>query len=653
MLTHIGQKSFCIEISMRVEKLFTLILLNLFILFPVFSNDTFYYTNIESVIKIDNGVQVFRDSKHQLQIADFISGSIPMAENADGVLNFENTADHIWLKFAVKNTTSESIFLQFGNSELENVTCYVLENGKLVSIQQSGSKHPYHTRYLNSNKISLPLGSHNPTVFIKINSGSVMYMPLLLGSLKSLSGINHKEDLFNGSMIGIMLVLIFYNFFLFLAIRDRLYLKYCLYLFCSTAMMFFLEGLHFDLLWRNHHGFNNSHLVKIIIAGTAASGIWFSYSFLNMRINAPKLKWVNLFLILALTSSVILDILHIKILANKLLQTSSGITSFYLLITGIVMFYKGLKEAKFYILSWGVLVSGALVYVFTLNGLIEINFITINSFQIASVSEGVLLSFALADRINTYIREKHIAQNMAIAEAQKNERLIMEQNVELERKVEERTADLKAEKKKSDDLLLNILPSEIAEELKAKGESEARQFEIVSVLFTDFVNFTGIGETLSPTELVKEINVCFKAFDEIIGRTGLEKIKTIGDAYMAVCGMPVEDKEHAQKVTRAAFEICNFIEQYHKEGGSFEIRIGINSGPVVAGIVGLKKFAYDIWGDTVNTAARMEQNSEKGKINISSATYELIKKEFKCKYRGKINAKNKGEIEMYFVEGEY
>jgi len=209
---------------------------------------------------------------------------------------------------------------------------------------------------------------------------------------------------------------------------------------------------------------------------------------------------------------------------------------------------------------------------------------------------------------------------------------------------------LTIEKKRSDDLLRNILPSEVAEELKENGKAAARNFDHVSVLFTDFVNFTGIAERLTADELVQELNTCFTAFDAIIERNGLEKIKTIGDAYLAVCGLPLNDPQHAQKTVRAAIEIRDLITQRMKGEQNFAIRIGISSGPVVAGIVGVKKFAYDIWGDTVNTAARMEQHSEMGKVNISGATFELVKNEFICSYRGKVNAKNKGDVDMYFVE---
>jgi len=200
-------------------------------------------------------------------------------------------------------------------------------------------------------------------------------------------------------------------------------------------------------------------------------------------------------------------------------------------------------------------------------------------------------------------------------------------------------------------LLLNILPAEVAEELKEKGTADAKLFDDVTVLFTDFKSFTTVSERLTPQQLVDELHACFSAFDEIMTRHGVEKIKTVGDAYLAISGLPLANDKHADDLVKAAIEIREFMLQRKKEIGenTFEIRIGLHSGSVVAGIVGVKKFAYDIWGDTVNTAARMEQNSEAGKINISHTTYELVKDNFNCTYRGEIEAKNKGKLKMYFV----
>ena len=227
---------------------------------------------------------------------------------------------------------------------------------------------------------------------------------------------------------------------------------------------------------------------------------------------------------------------------------------------------------------------------------------------------------------------------------------------DLEQRVEKRTYELQLEKQKTEDLLLNILPKEVAEELKNTGRSKARRYDQVTVMFTDFKNFTQHSEKMTPEELVGEVDFCFRKFDQIITKYRLEKIKTIGDAYLCVGGIP-EDRDSVARLIKASLEMRDFIRSLQEErqgndGVFFQMRIGITTGPVVAGIVGEKKFAYDIWGDTVNTAARMEQTGEEGKINISGVTYELIKDEFECTYRGKVSAKNKGEIDMYFVEKE-
>ena len=214
---------------------------------------------------------------------------------------------------------------------------------------------------------------------------------------------------------------------------------------------------------------------------------------------------------------------------------------------------------------------------------------------------------------------------------------------------------IKKGKKISDELLLNILPSETAEELKNKGTTTAKNFDEVTIMFTDFKNFTFISEKMNAQELVNEINYCYSAFDNIITRHGIEKIKTIGDSYMCAGGLPVANTTHAEDVVKAALDIQQFMKLHLQQRKAadqevFEIRIGIHTGPVVAGVVGVKKYAYDIWGDTVNIASRMESSSEPGKINISGATYALVSDKFKCEHRGKISAKNKGEIDMFFVE---
>ena len=220
--------------------------------------------------------------------------------------------------------------------------------------------------------------------------------------------------------------------------------------------------------------------------------------------------------------------------------------------------------------------------------------------------------------------------------------------------VKETNTIIEEEKNRSDALLLNILPKETAQELKETGQVEAKKFESITVLFTDFKDFTRSSASLSPENLVRSVDYYFSRFDEVMERHGLEKIKTMGDAYMCTGGLHLNKEDHATKMVRAAFEIIEITEEVKKKDQTnimpYEIRIGINTGPVVAGVVGTQKFAYDIWGDTVNVAARMETNSETGRINVSENTYELIKDEFECEYRGKMKVKNKGMMKMYYVK---
>lgn len=229
------------------------------------------------------------------------------------------------------------------------------------------------------------------------------------------------------------------------------------------------------------------------------------------------------------------------------------------------------------------------------------------------------------------------------------------EKLKLQQKVEERTSELRQEKERSDELLLNILPLETAEELKKKGYASVQQYDRVSVLFTDFVGFTNITEGISNEELVRSLDEHFRMFDEVMDKYGIEKIKTIGDAYMAAGGIPTRTITNPLSVVAAGLEMIAKLQNLNqtkemKGEKAWQLRLGIHTGSVISGVVGKNKFAFDIWGDAVNTAARMESSGEVMKVNISGSTYELIKEYFECTPRGKIKAKNKGEIEMYFVD---
>jgi class 3 adenylate cyclase len=249
----------------------------------------------------------------------------------------------------------------------------------------------------------------------------------------------------------------------------------------------------------------------------------------------------------------------------------------------------------------------------------------------------VVIAIAVVALIGRQIANRKLAKQKAEIEAQK--KLI------------------ETERKKSEELLLNILPHEIADELKEKGLARPRSYNMATVLFTDFKGFTTISEKLSPEQIVDKLNFFFQKFDEIAEKHHLEKIKTIGDGYMCAGGIPIENTTNPVDAVRAGLEMQNFMNEWNREQQSkglptFGLRVGINTGPLVAGVIGKNKFAYDVWGDTVNLASRMESSGEVGKVNISGITYTWVKHHFECTYRGKIEAKNKGEVDMYFVERE-
>ena len=249
-------------------------------------------------------------------------------------------------------------------------------------------------------------------------------------------------------------------------------------------------------------------------------------------------------------------------------------------------------------------------------------------------------------------RINRIKAQKQLLEVQVRERTheVIQQKEEIERQ----KGFVEQEKEKAERLLLNILPEETAEELKAKGKATARQYRQVSVMFTDFKGFTKIAEDTKPQDLVAELDSYFVMFDEVIERFNIEKIKTIGDAYMCAGGIPIRNKSNPIDIVLAGLEIQRAMKRRNEEKAArgekgWGLRIGIHTGELIAGVVGIKRFAYDIWGDSVNIASRVEAASDVGMVNVSGRTYELVKEFFNCQYRGKIEAKNKGEIDMFYV----
>jgi ligand-binding sensor domain-containing protein/class 3 adenylate cyclase/predicted metal-dependent HD superfamily phosphohydrolase len=265
---------------------------------------------------------------------------------------------------------------------------------------------------------------------------------------------------------------------------------------------------------------------------------------------------------------------------------------------------------------------------------------------IAIILAGSLIFYYYKKRINRVVSQKRILERQIRERTSK----IMLQKEEIEKQKEL----IEEEQKKSESLLRNMLPMEMAEELKNKGKASARSYSLASVMFADFKGFTKIAQKLRPKELVEQLDLCFGRFDEIIEKYNIEKIKTIGDSYMCAGGIPIRNKSNPIDIVLAGLEIQHFVKEFQQQHNDpdiiWELRIGINTGELIAGVIGKKRLAYDIWGDTVNIAARLEAYGEIGKVNISQSTYEFVKEFFVCKRRGKIEVKYKAEIDMYFVE---
>lgn len=578
------------------------------------------------------------------------------AQSDKVILNVGHTESVFWLKIPIDNRTDSKPFLELMQACLPLCELYYKDENNQTVYIESGYNVPLPDKIVKDHfqVFPLPTGMHDYYVRLVSNSGPI---PVNLYSAKEYEIKSNNEKLVYGFYLGFMCFLLLSNLFFFFSLRNGMYLFYCVNVVIYTCYAVavvdgFLPYLlpEADLM---------TWYITVPTIGVAVQNLYAIY-FLELKKYAPRLNkiaWgvVWYFIIYAVVR------LWLPLTTVLAVNTLNALLSFFLIgVVGFVAGKKGNKMGYYFAIAFFIyfgLVICEATYIQTGS---PAYFWALSYTATSTLAEAFILSFLLSKRFEwereAFQNANERAQKQLLEKTMENEKIVKEQNTVLEQKVEERTAQLSQsleevgkERQKAERLLHNILPEEIAEELKQNGSSEARQYDNVSVLFTDFVNFTGIGEKMNPKDLVDELDTCFRAFDEIIDKYGLEKIKTIGDAYLAVCGLPTPNPDHAENTVNAALEILEFINKRHAKGGLFDVRAGINSGPLVAGIVGIKKFAYDIWGDTVNTAARMESNSETGKLNVSDSTYELIKDKYNCEYRGKIDVKNKGIVDMYFV----
>ncbi len=607
-------------------------------------------------LNISRSTLYYVDHDNQITFQEILSGRYneEFQWNEKESVSLGNMQATAWNKFVVElDSLSENEWILILDSHhLDSIVLFTPDQNGNFSTQKSGRIIAYDDRETKFNTYAFQLNidqGESKEFYLKASSDLLRY-PLRIVSYKLFSDLQLRRSITMGILVGFFMMILLYNLVIYRIEWDKNYLFYIIYAFITLVKILGIKG-YMDFFWQGPLAYMRSQDTGVTVV-LGFSMLLFSVNMLDFKRTFPLAnKLVLLICVPPLLLSLVYNIMGNKLYASLTNQVNSIAILLILYILAIIVYIRGYRPARFYIIAVTSMFIAWFIYVFSLLGIFPVNGFTENVIQFGSGLEMLLFSVALGDKLRDYKKAKYQAEKDLLKSLQENERLILDQNRVLEKKVKERTRQLEDEKKKSDELLLNILPSKVAQELKEKGETEAKLHQDVTILFTDFVNFTKTSEEFGPQELVKEVHYCFTAFDEIISRNGLEKIKTIGDAYLAVCGLPLADKEHAIKIIKGALEIQDFVRDYRSSGGPFDIRIGIHSGPIVAGIVGTKKFAYDIWGDTVNMAARMEETSEIGQINISDLTYRLVENHVDCEHRGKIMAKNKGEVDMYFVQG--
>jgi len=466
-----------------------------------------------------------------------------------------------------------------------------------------------------------------------------------------------------GFFTGIFIVMFLYNLFVFLVTKERGYVFYLSLLLLMIIVPEFNSGYMVERL-KNVERFP-SYLSTFDSIANCWIGLFLTLFVMSFFKTKVRMVFWNKFGTVLACSFVLLMIVAIFFtgeISMAIINLTGLIMVIFAYIVSVSSLLKNFPSSLYFIMAQTSFLVAAVLMILTLLGVVPFNDYSLAIVPAGSAIENTLFSFALANKINILRKENISKQNEIIKHLLENKTLQTKVNRELEEEVRKRTIDIEhqkevieKEKEKSDNLLLNILPKATADELKVKGYSTPRDFEAISVLFSDVKGFTSISEELTAAELVRTLDEIFQAFDDIVLNYRLEKIKTIGDAYMCASGVPDPDSHRPDQIVRAGLEMQEFMKGWNAKEinlgrAAWGIRIGIHTGPLAAGVVGKIKFAYDLWGDTVNIASRMESTGVVGKVNISEATYHFVKDQFSCTDRGMVEAKNKGIIKMYFVE---
>lgn len=541
-----------------------------------------------------------------------------------------------WIKFRISNQSQDFLTAYLGFcSDFDSIQVYAGDENQLAFASNSGSR-------LHSRDKQLPFFTNSFNFSIRDRDSMEVY---ILATLNPAVGSEHFFHIhfypeiyplihgeFNRTIrrsifFGIMFLLACFGIVMVLSFKERVFIYYSL--FVIAWILYFVNVVQ---LFSYFFDFNIKYIYVLSSNAAIPYLVIFSYLFssryLNLKVRMPVYNRIYLIVALVVT---VYSFSYFFIMPDLRLGTriSNILLLVYMPFIMIPIFYlfKRSKSARVSLVSTLVLFVGASTYTLALLGILPQYALFWDAFQLGAIGFSGILFYGLFDKINQIQKDKLL---------------------------------LSVEKEKTDELLFNILPSEVATELKENGFCEARDYSKVNVMFTDFKDFTATSNQLSAKELVYEVNSCFVAFDQIIEKYKIEKIKTIGDSYMAASGLETQTETRVVDIVLAAIEMQDFLSKRNREKRinnqhPFEMRVGIHTGPVVAGIVGVKKFQYDIWGDTVNTASRIESYGQVGKVNISDATYQFIKDEpdFVFEKREELEVKGKGKISMWFVSRKH
>ena len=617
-------------------------------------------------IELSDAGEIFEDPEGLLSFDDVrkLDGA---GKLAGGSVLGVRSHSAFWLHYRIANSSSQvtSRWLEISERRWRELDLFVSNSDGTFQHQRATAEQTFSERPLPTAKYVFalnlaPLGATDIYLRAKtVGLAALSLTPELWNPVAYQKNAALARDQWLVYM-GLAGALFLLNFLLWVSTREGTYLYYLaslLSIIWAVGSVNGGTGYSFEYLWPNFPKFEVLSWILSILVSVVAATV-FIIHFVNMRVTSPWLykaaPYGYAILLIAYGYRILIVSLDISysptlaMLSNRIGAVFNAVFVLTVLTLVVRLAIKGDRSARYIATAWTPLV--VLSVASNLSAVLAKGVLT-TAFMWGSAFELVMMSWALADRFK---RERVERERAQASEAQAQTALVDElkrSERELESKVQQRTLELAAEQKKTRELLSNMLPEPVIQELTETGKVKPAEHRSATILFTDLADFTQTTATMPADRMVGELNDIFAAFDDITREEGVEKIKTIGDAYMAVTGISSVQPDHAERCVRAALRMQAFMAQRNQDAAfKWKLRIGLHSGPVVSGVVGKHKYAFDIWGDAVNIASRMESSGEAGKVNVSAYTYDLVRNTFDCTYRGKISAKGKGEIDMYFVE---